>query len=585
MLAYFPIIYPGELLYSVLAHYHKHVGSPGPMHTQETLFGSRNAIATFDLPGHLQILAQRIPPDRGLDVSRIIDTLTLYPYFTAFEPPRLQAKVRQAMQRGMVENLHLRLGLAAFRVARITRLRFCLECVREMYELYGELYWRREHQLPSVRVCPEHGSLLLESAVSLSKHSRHEFIAATHENCSLRARPVVPAIDQAALPHLHRLARLSVDLLNNPPAARSFSGWTLFYRSRMQEIGLARSSVTMDQQRFQEEFRSFYGRTLHILPNVLEDSEFAGDWLSAMVRKHRKANHPLYHLLVQDYIRQRGPHISAFGAGPWPCLNPLAQHRSSAPIKNITLHRNHGKVVGVFACACGYVYTRCFNPVTGKVGAPRFLEYGPLVEQELRRLIAARSSLRETGRTLQLDPKTVVRLARDLSIAVPWKIMACGHHPLEIGSESRQMPVEKPVPEMPVVTVLERKATDRMRQDWHEIDQAWVTQIKELSATIRVENPPLRITVAELERRVGRRGWLLKRRHRLPMTMELLNHTIETIDEYQLRRIYWAISELERDGAPFKAWQVMRKAGLRSSNLERINQLLERVPAIWGAAA
>ena len=87
MLAYFPKVYPGEMLYSVLARYDQHIGTPGPMHTLDALFGNRKVIATFDLPGHLQSLADRIPSDRGLSVDHIIDTLTLFPYFTAFVPP------------------------------------------------------------------------------------------------------------------------------------------------------------------------------------------------------------------------------------------------------------------------------------------------------------------------------------------------------------------------------------------------------------------------------------------------------------------------------------------------------------------
>ncbi|MDO8775302.1 MAG: TniQ family protein, partial [Burkholderiaceae bacterium] len=100
MLAYFPKVYPGELLYSVLARYHLHVGTPGPMHTLDALFGNRKVISTFDLPGHLQSLADRIPPDCDLSVDRVIDTLTLFSYFTAFEPPALQEKVRGAMRGG-----------------------------------------------------------------------------------------------------------------------------------------------------------------------------------------------------------------------------------------------------------------------------------------------------------------------------------------------------------------------------------------------------------------------------------------------------------------------------------------------------
>lgn len=582
MLSYFPAIYPGELLYSVLARYRRHVGLPGTMRTLETLFGNRKAIAAFDLQGHLQALADRIPAERGLTVGRMIDTLTLFQYFVAFEPPSLQTKVRQLMMRGTVENLHLRLGLAAFRIERINRLRFCPECTREMSSSYGELYWRRDHQLPSVLICPEHGCPLLGSAVSFPQYGRHEFIAATSENCPRHTRPVVRLMDQSEFTHLHHLACLSVQLLDNPPKPLTFAGWTAFYRSRMMKTGLARSSGTMDQQRFDQEFRDFYGRTLELLPNVMEGNDFIGNWLPAMVRKHRKATHPLYHLLVQNFLAQRAQHISPFGKGFWPCLNPLARHLSSTPIKEVVRHRNHNKTVGVFVCSCGYVYTRCFDSATGTLGQPRFQHYGPLLDPVLRKLVVEGASLREIGRILQLDPKTVVRLAHEMGIAVSWKLAPSGRG--DIAPTSAKSTKKLP-PDKRSNSVRSREKSDFLRLEWAEIDHTWVARLNALVPIIRHENPPVRITVAEMERRVGQRGWLLKRRQRLPQTMAFLDCTVERVDDFQARRIYWAIAELEQEAGPVKAWKVMRKAGLRSGSLERINAILVVMAASWNVAA
>lgn len=583
MLSYFPAVYPGELLYSVCARFHRHLGLPGTMSTLDALFGNRKVIANFDLQGHLEALADRIPPERNLTVDRLIDLFTLYPYFTAFEPPSLKANVRQAMLRGVVENLHTRLGLAAFRVGRISRLRFCPECTRYMATTYGELYWRRDHQLPSVLVCPEHGCTLLESRVSFSQHSRHEFIAATADNCLSYAQPVALAIDALQMCHLHRLACLSSALLNTQPSPRTFEGWTAFYRSQMQEAGLARSTSTMDQQRLDEEFRAFYGKTLALLPQVMDGEKFAGAWLGMMVRKHRKANHPMYHLLLQDFLTQQSRHISPFGIGPWACMNPLAPHNSKLTIKSIKQHRNHDKTVGVFACACGYTYTRWHDQAKDKLGPQRFLHYGPLLEHALRNLIADGASLRKTGRVLQLDPKTVVRLARELSIAIPWKLKLPGFSETASPKHTSHL-VEPPKCNKQLLQNCSHNQSGFTRYDWDEIDCVWLAKLSVLAASIQQESPPVRITVAELERRSGQRDWLLKRRHRLPKTIAFLARTVESIESFQDRRIYWAIKELEQKGRPVKGWQVMRKAGLRSTFLNRINMALEAVPAPWNTA-
>ena len=576
MLAYFPKVYPGELLYSALARYHLHVGTPGPMHTLDALFGNRKVISTFDLPGHLQLLADQIPSDRDLSVDSIIDTLTLFPYFTAFEPPALQEKVRDAMRSGSIDGLHVRLGLSAFRIGRNQRLRFCPKCALGMQATHGELWWRRDHQLPGVLVCPEHACLLLDSTVSFSQFSRHEFVAATPKNCLSHARPAAPVVDHACLAHLHRVARRSADLLCSPPAARTLSCWTTFYRSQMLEVGLAKSASTMDQHRLDGEFRNFYGCVLDLLPSVMDGGDFSGDWLASMVRKHRKANHPLYHVLLLDFLTQRERRVSPFGAGPWPCINPLAKHRSHSPIKTFAQHRNHGSRVGVFSCVCGYVYTRCLDSHTGTLGLPRFLHYGPLLEPVLRQLVVASTGLREVGRSLGLDPKTVVRLASELGIAVSWK-------PTLFDKRQRVTPkvvvqCVSPSSHVSPAVSATRDISSRTRCDWPEIDDAWAAKLNAWAGTVYAENPPVRITVAELERRVNLRGWLLKRRHRLPQTMAFLARVVETTEAFQLRRIHWAIVELERCGAQVKAWQVMRKAGLRSTSLVVINAILDAAP-------
>lgn len=581
MLSYFPEVYPGELLYSVLARYHRHVGLPCPMKTMQSLFGKQNAIASIDLQGHLVDLASRIPPERGLTANRMIESLTLFPYVTAFEPPAMQNKVKQAMALGDVENLHVRLGLTTSRVGRIQKLRFCLQCAKAMIFDYEELYWRRDHQMSSVLVCPEHGCPLMESEVSFIQHSRYEFIAATPDNCPQHARPVIPLVDQATLSHLHCLARLSSELLNNLQKPRTFAGWTTYYRKKMIETGLTLSDCRMDQQRLSQEIRSFYGRTLNLFPNVFDGNKFTGNWLKAIVRKHRKATNPLYHLLVINFLAQRNRHVSLFGTGPWECLNSLAKHRTKSPIKHVTQHINHGKITGVFKCECGYVYTRSFNSTTREVGPPRFQQYGALLEPALQQFIKDGVSKNKIGRILQIDPKTVSRLLCELALS-----QQVVQETISAIDTSQIVPLKHPQVTKPKSSALAAKKSTSTRYNWDEVDRVCLVKLSSLAPFILKESPPVRITLAELDRRNGKRDWLLKHRHLLPQTEAFLDRTLERLENFQLRRIRWAIRELELTGGPAKAWQVLRKVGLSSRiHLERVQAELASTPAQWDVAA
>ena len=82
-------------------------------------------------------------------------------------------------------------------------------------------------------------------------------------------------MDGNVLFHLHRLAKLSADILHSPPAPRTFDGWTRYYRSQLLEAGLVRSANHVDQRKLEVDFLQ---ESLH--PDSRGDSDPAGarDW-------------------------------------------------------------------------------------------------------------------------------------------------------------------------------------------------------------------------------------------------------------------------------------------------------------------
>lgn len=566
MLAYFPTIYPGELLYSVLARYHRHTGGESPSRTNEALFGERHVMASPDFPGHLATLAARIPKRRGLTVETLIERTTLYPYYTAFEPSAVRAGAREAMTVGSTEGLHLALGLATFRAGRVTTLRFCPACQQTMLTEVGELYWRRDQQLPGVLVCPEHGTPLFESQVALATHNRHVFIAADRANCPRNSRPLMARFDERTRERLQAMARRSAAVLEGSIEPRTFAGWSTFYRAWMMRVGLARSPQKLDQQQLETEFRAYYGAALQVLPAVMDDGRLRGEWLAAMVRKHRHAMHPLYHLLLQDFLaaREPVPVMRPFGEGPWPCRNPLARHRGQAVVIDCHEHRDGGRIIGRFSCACGFVYARSFDPETGMQGPARFRRYGALLAPELKRSIEAGVSLRALSSRLELDPKTVVGLAQEMGIPVPWHLKSTRHRSCRTPRVSGALP-EHTRPATVTGSHTSPQRASHLR-DWLAIDAAWAERISRTAAGIRALSPPVRVSLAEIERRIGTRGWLDKRQEKLPRCMSVLAQLTESIPDFQRRRIDWAIDVLTDEHELVVPWRVLRKAGLRSGH-------------------
>lgn len=577
MLTYFPAIHPDELLYSVLARYHRHTGARSDAQTMEALFGRRWVVADVDLPGSLNRLAERIPLGRALHVDQIIDELTLLPYYVAFQPPDVQAEARTRLREGRVNGLHLKLGLAAFRAGRVTRLRFCRACLEDMSARYGEAYWRRVHQLPSVLVCPDHGMVLKESTVHLVRHSRHGYAVPSNETCPLDAPPLVIG---AVLPSvLLRIAGASAALLEDPGQARSSNEWTAHYRAWMETAGLAYSARRMNLEELDLGLRRHLGVAPYMFLGVMDGDRFAGDWPAVLLHRHHRAMHPLFHLLLQDFLAQREPRKQQFGSGHWSCRNPLHQHPEAGCVTIRDVHRNHGHDVGVFACTCGFIYTRSYLSDTKCLGPPKFQVYGPLLVPAVRRLLLEHQSLREIARRLELDPKTVVRLTRVEGIRTSWTLRRSA-----VPSASRPRAVRQ------------RMHSDRVtrgctahprgtRVDWAQRDRMLVEQVLRAAVRIRTCEPPVRASTAQIERQLGVRDWIPKRRTKLPLTTSCLAQMAEPLEAFQNRRAAWITDEMDREGMVLSPWRVMRRSGLTAKHLPMIEGMLTRRTRCSGGVA
>lgn len=572
MLAYFPQIYPGELLYSVLARYHLHMGFSSTVSSMQVLFGRRLTIASIDLPGSLRALIDRVPVGVGWTIDRIIDEHTLLPYYVAFQPARVAHQARKVMGEGKTDGLLTQLGMAAFRIGRITQLRFCAACLGEMQARYGEYYWRRDHQLPGVLVCATHGRVLQLSTVSVAEQGRHIYIPATPKNCIRHAPALVHGLLDGSQA-LWRIAQASCRILESDQAKKpkSLAEWTSYYRECLASAGLLRSAHHADQQRFQEDFRRHHEGILSCVPGLMNAQAFRGDWLATMVRKHRKAFHPLQHILLQDFFDAQKPTFEPFGKGPWPCLNPLSEHHSQAVVASVKVHRNHGHKVGVFVCHCGYVYTRSWFAGAGPVGSPRFQSYGPLFPPVLKGMIDDGLPLRMISRRLVLDPKTVVKLAVELNISVPWKarsvqnrarvagaVRCCDNRAIQEKGELRS---RRPV---------------SSRTDWEAVDLDACRKIQKAAKQLRSVMPPVRVTHAQIERRLWSRGWLRKRALRLPQADACMRNVVESVEQFQQRRAHWIIQQMDLAGEPLQVWRILRKAGLNCSHSGKVARLLSQ---------
>lgn len=67
-----------------------------------------------------------------------------------------------------------------------------------------------------------------------------------------------------------------------------------------------------------------------------------------------------------------------------------------------------------------------------------------------------------------------------------------------------------------------------------------------------------------------------KHMDRLPKTKEFLHCNIESLEDFQLRRIKWAMKELAKDGE-VKAWDVILKAGLSKNFYSKLHTYINKI--------
>lgn len=429
------------------------------------LFGRRAAVATFDLPCRLDALAARLPATASLDGAALL-MHTLYPFYAAFQTPETREAAETDMRRSDASSAHHRLGVAVFRVRAGAALRFCPACLDAQVSALGVGTWLIPHQLPGVIICPQHGERLRDSGVTRATAGRHGYVAMT---AAERAGPGdhldddgrVLRLEGIAHARLWSLSRAAGSLSACLRPAQPMTYWREHYLSRLSEVGLMRSAMKVDQIALNNGLKAFWGPALPHLPSPCSRFGETG-WAAAMVRSHRKAMHPLFHLMLDGFLK----HLEWGGEMP--------------------------------------------------------------------------------GNT------------NDMGSVSP--------APLASGVEPRaRLPKN------------DGASCRAPRVDWHAVDQRLCTEVRAAALAIRTVSPPVRVTMAEVERKVVRTDWFGKRRRKVPNAMASLRDVVEPLAEYRRRRAdHW----IEVLGPSCRPWEVMRAAGLRSEHLPMIREAMaERAEA------
>lgn len=432
MVAGFPYPYEDELLYSLLARYFVRVRPSSKESLNQQLFGCARVPTSIHCPTGLDNLAVGLADHWGFSTDHLIGLLTLYPLHQPFLNTARERSLMVSMKFGKgLSGGYRVLGQRRESVAIPEFLRFCPACVHHERETLGEAYWHRLHQISGIEVCPVHEVWLEESfAPARALGVWHKLITAEQVILECFPRPV--SVQEPGRDALLQLARDAAWLLGQDSLRPNPIPLWKRYRFLLREQGLCSYRGKLKIAGLLARFHRMFPNTFLSRIEGTSARLTSGRGILSLIRKPKSGLPPLYHLLMMQFLGktveeffQLPTEPQDFGIGPWPCLNPVAQHYKQLVVTDLSVHvqKDGGRPVGTFSCSCGFEYARV-GPDWGPLAQfsyTRVERYGPLWDRMFTRLWSTpEHTLRFISNTVGIAKQNLPQHAARLKLPV-WR--------------------------------------------------------------------------------------------------------------------------------------------------------------------
>jgi transposase len=555
---FFPVPYPDEILYSILARYCIRSGNTKDIHNFEDLFGTRNCIASLELPTHLDALIDNMPVGAKYTTEHFIYQHSLFPFLAAFIPQDRAEKIIETMRNGEGAVSYIRIGLISNTITLNNYFRFCPECFIKDIERFGEPYWHRSHQVTGVFICSKHKIPLYNSKELIRAGNRQRFISASHENCI--AEKEINYSNNLMEKMLWMAEDVEV-LLNNQFEFKESEWFRSQFRVKLVEMGYARMNNYIHQKKLKHDFIDFYGHEyLKLVQSTIPDK--SGGWLSDMVRKNDRTTYAIRYLLLARFL--------------------------------------------------GISIVDLFNSKLGFNGEDEnnIDVYQELWDERLIELTQSGLSIREIADVLKASTKTIRKAIDRLGIDEFWKFNGGGKYLHKKYTDTEEFKIKREefrrkwlqlhAEYADISSNQIRRKNDglyswlkkydkewiegnyrRVKRvvntvDWDKRDAELLPQVKEIVIEMK-KGKPERMTWTTIGSKLGISGWLSKRKEKLPLVKAYIESQVETMEEFHIRKIKWAIDELEKQEKPMTLWNLAETAGVKPRYIESNNKEVREI--------
>lgn len=122
-----------------------------------------------------------------------------------------------------------------------------------------------------------------------------------------------------------------------------------------------------------------------------------------------------------------------------------------------------------------------------------------------------------------------------------------------------------------------KKEISNHRVDWPRRDVEIADESRKAASNI-IENETklVRITRTEIGRTLRIQSLLIRAHSKLPMTQGALNEVVESLEQFQIRRIKWAVQHLRKQKMSVQAWEVFKVAGIKQKFEKKYRILIKQ---------
>lgn len=626
MLGFFPDPYPDELFYSICARYSARVRYPNKQRVNVDLFDKKVLVAAVYFPTRLNTLISFLQTDK-YSADQFINENTIYPFYEPFINVERSKLIRHEMKSENDNRLRCRLSTNIHQVSMPEFLRFCPICVEQNRIEFGETYWHRSHQLMGVLVCRKHKCFLQNSLVRRGRN-----LSIYYRSAETHIVPTRPKLidsnnsDDKLLIVISELAQWFLE--RNSLSLERGELRRRFYEVLLQNNYAYYNGKTKNKELVKLLNESFSPKILSTLGCSIKPVN--NNWLSRMlnVGSIDVLHHPLRYFLLMVMLDINPADIfisykdyKPFGDPPYPCLNKIAVHYLEPVINKVQIFdnatkdkRKQGIPLGVFSCDCRFIYQR-LGPDKSESDKFKYnlvRSYGDVWEAKFTEMWADRSlSNGEIGKRTGISQTSVGRQAIRLNLPMNTKntrvLQGYQRHrnPNKSHTEKREdyrkqwllLIKENPHKSRLELTKIKSFVQNWLRKNdlkWYEahspvqvkskrsIDKVdWKSIDKRLSEKVgkackeiySIKSFPVRVSMSEVIRKTDEVSWLNKRKKKLPLTNELLEQNLESLEDFMIRKIVWAKEYFIKEKKIPTLPQMKRKAVLMNSTSKKSSKI------------